>query len=182
MQTLTVISQTQLSLPKQLAHLILGDLRSTSCVLPPSIPPCPPGSQAQFVQRYHVQSTYLASHSTDQPVGGIHYMSTESIEFEHFSHYHTCVPLLQCILRSCFPVARSYLNLGLFFLPQYLFGYRIFWKCVFENSVFDIVYSVFENELLLPEFCWNVKHMTLSNSDVSWRYFSELRLPNLTFN
>lgn len=111
-RSLTVDSHTQLSSPKQLAHLIWGGFRSASCVLPPSAPSAPQALRCGFLKAL---CTYLVACSVGQLVEDIHYMSTNSVEFEHFSHYHICVLLLPCILRSCFPVARSYLNVGLIF-------------------------------------------------------------------
>lgn len=63
--TLTVDSRMQLSLAKQLAHLILGGLRSTSSVLLPSVPLCPQALRHSLLK---VLCAYLVSCSVDQPV------------------------------------------------------------------------------------------------------------------
>lgn len=79
----------------------------------PIHPPLPPTLSGIVCLK--VLCTYLLSCSVDQLVEGIHYMAAGSVEFEHFLHCHICVPLPRGILRSCFPVARSYLNMRLFF-------------------------------------------------------------------
>lgn len=151
-RSLTVDSHTQLSAPKQLAHLIWGGFRSASCVLPPLVPLRPPGSQMWFFKGV----MYIPCSLQCRPACRRHslYVYWVCWIWALFTLPHLCsasAMYLKILLSSCQVIFER----GTHFLPQYLFGCRIF-QCV-----------LFENELLLLEFCQYVKHITFSTFDIS---------------